>query len=40
MEMPGCAILPYVINGIMYLFLFEIFSMNVEVDILYNTSML
>jgi hypothetical protein len=35
-----CDILPYVLNGLIYLFLFEIFSMNVEVDILHNTSML
>jgi len=32
--------LPYVLNGPIYLFLFEIFLMSVEVDIVYNTSML
>jgi hypothetical protein len=36
----GCAILPYVLNGPIYLFLFEIFPMSVEVDIFHNTSML
>jgi hypothetical protein len=33
-------ILPYVLNWPIYLFLFEILSMSVEVDILHNTSML
>ena len=32
--------LPYVLNGPIYLFLFEILSMSVEVDILHNTGML
>ncbi len=32
--------LPYVLNGPIYLILFEIFTMSVEVDILYNTSVL
>ena len=32
--------LPYVLNGPIYLFLFEIFSMSEEVDILHNIGML
>jgi len=32
--------LPYVSNGPIYLFLYEIFSMNVEVDILHNIGVL
>ncbi len=32
--------LPYVLNGPIYLILFEIFSMSVEADILYNIGML
>ena len=32
--------LPYVLNGPIYLFLFEILSMSVEVDTLHNTGML
>jgi len=32
--------LPYVLNGPIYLFLFEIFSVSVEVDILHNISMI
>ena len=32
--------LPYVLNGPIYLFLFEIFSTSVEVDILHNIGVL
>ena len=32
--------LPYVLNGPIYLFLFEIFMMSVEVDILHNIGVL
>jgi len=36
----GTDSLPYVLNGPIYLFLFEIFSMSEEVDILHNIGML
>jgi hypothetical protein len=35
-----CANLPYVLNGPIYLFLFEIFSTSAEVDILHNIGVL
>ena len=38
--MPGEDSLPYVSNGLIYLFLFEIFSMSVEADIFHNIGVL
>ena len=36
----GGANLPYVLNGPIYLILFEILAMSVQIDIFYNYSML